>query len=265
MRRLILFTFASLLSTISCKPQYISTLGTTYARPLAYAPAQYAIAHAPFATIAHAPIATVAHAPVATIAHAPIATVAHAPVATIAHAPVATIAHAPVTTIARPTAIAVTTNAEENDPHPQYSFSYNVNDPTTGDVKSQSESRDGDNVQGTYSLVEPDGATRTVDYTADPVNGFNALVHRDGAAHPQPSPAQIAVTARPIALASRPIAALAPAQIATIAHAPIATIAHAPIATIAHAPITATAAPLAIAHAPIATYTQAAPTLSIIR
>lgn len=28
---------------------------------------------------------------------------------------------------------------------------------------------------GQYSLVEPDGSIRTVDYTADPVNGFNAV------------------------------------------------------------------------------------------
>lgn len=38
---------------------------------------------------------------------------------------------------------------------------------------------------GSYSLVEPDGTTRTVDYTADDHNGFNAVVHRAGhAVHP---------------------------------------------------------------------------------
>lgn len=31
---------------------------------------------------------------------------------------------------------------------------------------------------GQYSLVEPDGSVRTVDYTADPVNGFNAVVSK---------------------------------------------------------------------------------------
>lgn len=41
----------------------------------------------------------------------------------------------------------------------------------TGDVKSQSEHRDGGFVKGQYSLVEPDGSVRTVDYTADDVNG----------------------------------------------------------------------------------------------
>lgn len=33
---------------------------------------------------------------------------------------------------------------------------------------------------GQYSLVEPDGSVRTVDYTADPVHGFNAVVSKSG-------------------------------------------------------------------------------------
>lgn len=36
---------------------------------------------------------------------------------------------------------------------------------------SQQESRSGDVVQGSYSLVEPDGTRRIVEYTADPVQG----------------------------------------------------------------------------------------------
>lgn len=64
--------------------------------------------------------------------------------------------------------------------HPQYSFNYGVHDGLTGDVKSQVESRDGDVVKGQYSLVEPDGSVRTVDYTADDVNGFNAVVTKSG-------------------------------------------------------------------------------------
>lgn len=51
----------------------------------------------------------------------------------------------------------------------------------TGDNKSQQESRNGDVVTGSYSLVEPDGTRRIVEYTADPVNGFNAVVHKEGA------------------------------------------------------------------------------------
>ncbi|KAE8573362.1 larval cuticle protein A2B [Halyomorpha halys] len=138
------------------------------------------------------------------VAHAPLATVAHAPLA-VAHAPVATVAHAPVAV------------ADEYDPHPSYSFSYSVNDAVTGDSKGQTETRDGDVVQGSYSLAEPDGSIRTVDYTADPVNGFNANVHKDApAAH-----------TAPVAVAHAPVA---------VAHAPVATVAHAPVA-VAHAPL----------------------------
>ncbi|XP_058975818.1 cuticle protein 19-like [Musca domestica] len=71
--------------------------------------------------------------------------------------------------------------------YPKYSFSYGVKDPHTGDIKSQTEERDGDVVKGQYSLVEPDGSVRTVDYNADDHNGFNAVVHKTGPAdHPAP-------------------------------------------------------------------------------
>jgi hypothetical protein len=33
-------------------------------------------------------------------------------------------------------------------------------------------------ISGQYSLVEPDGSVRTVDYTADDVHGFNAVVSK---------------------------------------------------------------------------------------
>lgn len=62
-----------------------------------------------------------------------------------------------------------------------YSFTYSVNDPSTYDVKSQAESSDGNgNVKGFYSLLEADGSTRTVEYTADDYNGFNAVVRKEG-------------------------------------------------------------------------------------
>ncbi|XP_044313957.1 cuticle protein 21 [Drosophila rhopaloa] len=66
----------------------------------------------------------------------------------------------------------------EVDPHPQYAFAYNVQDAITGDSKSQQEVRDGDVVKGSYSVVDADGSLRTVFYTADPINGFNAVVQR---------------------------------------------------------------------------------------
>lgn len=54
-----------------------------------------------------------------------------------------------------------------------------LQDGSTGDVKSQQEQRSGDVVQGAYSLIEPDGTRRVVEYVADPVNGFNAVVRRE--------------------------------------------------------------------------------------
>ncbi|XP_058833006.1 cuticle protein 8-like [Topomyia yanbarensis] len=66
--------------------------------------------------------------------------------------------------------------------YPKYSFNYGIKDPHTGDIKSQAEERDGDVVKGQYSLVEPDGSVRTVDYTADDHNGFNAVVHKSAPA-----------------------------------------------------------------------------------
>jgi hypothetical protein len=64
------------------------------------------------------------------------------------------------------------------DAYPQYSFGYSVQDAVTGDSKSQHETREGGVVKGSYSLLEPDGTTRIVEYTAHPVHGFNAVVLR---------------------------------------------------------------------------------------
>jgi len=61
---------------------------------------------------------------------------------------------------------------------PNYHFNYGVKDLHTGDLKSQWEHREGDVVKGSYSLMEPDGSIRTVDYTADGHNGFNAVVSK---------------------------------------------------------------------------------------
>ncbi|XP_055854321.1 uncharacterized protein LOC129918038 [Episyrphus balteatus] len=61
----------------------------------------------------------------------------------------------------------------------KYDFSYGVHDSLTGDIKSQIESREGGIVQGSYSLIDADGYKRTVTYTSDDVNGFNAVVQRE--------------------------------------------------------------------------------------
>ncbi|XP_050300688.1 larval cuticle protein A2B-like [Anthonomus grandis grandis] len=83
----------------------------------------------------------------------------------------------PAAVVAAPQVLAKVSDAAF-DPNPQYSFAYDVQDSLTGDSKSQIENRNGDIVQGQYSLVDPDGTRRIVDYTADPVNGFNAVVRK---------------------------------------------------------------------------------------
>ncbi|CAH2000810.1 unnamed protein product [Acanthoscelides obtectus] len=89
------------------------------------------------------------------------------------HVPAVATHHVPV----------VHTHVEPYDPHPHYNYAYTVNDHHTGDSHSQHESRSGDVVHGEYSLTDPDGHRRTVHYTADPHNGFNAVVHRTAPHH----------------------------------------------------------------------------------
>ncbi|CAH4012854.1 larval/pupal rigid cuticle protein 66-like [Pieris brassicae] len=90
------------------------------------------------------------------------------------------------------------------------SFEYGVADPSTGDYKSQSESRVGGVVRGQYSLIEPDGSKRTVDYTADDVNGFNAVVRKD--------PVATSVVA-PVVAARSVVAPVVPKLVAPVTYA----------------------------------------------
>lgn len=96
----------------------------------------------------------------------------------VAHAPV--VAHQPAVVAARAAPLVaapvIAKSADLADAYPQYQYAYNVNDVLTGDNKAQEEIRDGDVVKGYYSLVEADGSIRKVNYYADPVNGFNAVV-----------------------------------------------------------------------------------------
>ncbi|XP_045446383.1 uncharacterized protein LOC123654527 [Melitaea cinxia] len=62
--------------------------------------------------------------------------------------------------------------------YPKYKFEYAVSDKKTGDHKHHYEARDGDRVRGGYSLVEPDGSLRTVEYNADDQHGFNAVISK---------------------------------------------------------------------------------------
>ncbi|XP_066600109.1 cuticle protein 18.6-like [Prorops nasuta] len=104
--------------------------------------------------------------------------------------------------------VAVPAKLEELDTEPQYTFSYDVQDTITGDSKAQFETRTGDVVRGSYSLIDADGARRIVEYTADPVNGFNAVVSR-----------QPIVLASSVAAAA-PLAPISPVVPAVAAAAP---------------------------------------------
>ncbi|XP_011862088.1 PREDICTED: LOW QUALITY PROTEIN: larval cuticle protein A3A-like [Vollenhovia emeryi] len=193
------------------------------AAPLAYAAAPYAAAPA-------APLAYAA-APAAPLAYAA------APAAPLAYA-------APIAK-----AVVAKTVDADYDPHPQYSYAYDVHDSLTGDAKSQHETRDGDLVQGSYSLLEADGTKRTVDYTADPVNGFNAVVRKEPAAVAVKAVAPVASLAAPLTYAA-PVAKIAApyaAHAAPLAYAGYA--AHAaPIAKVAAAPAISYAAPATYYH-----------------
>ncbi|XP_013177846.1 PREDICTED: cuticle protein 8-like [Papilio xuthus] len=135
---------------------------------------------APLAKLAVA--APVYHAP-APVAYAP-APVAYAS-APVAYAPTPAVYRAPAQYSAP---IAKVLAQPEEVAYPKYDFTYSVADGHTGDNKSQQESRDGDVVKGSYSLQEADGSIRTVEYTADDHNGFNAVVHNSA---PKSAPALI--------------------------------------------------------------------------
>ncbi|CAG9837295.1 unnamed protein product [Diabrotica balteata] len=104
-----------------------------------------------------------------------------APVAHTKAAPVVQSYAAPATLAY--TSVPETVVADHSAPA-HYDFAYDVNDPHTGDSKSQHESRHGDFVHGSYSLLESDGTKRVVDYTADSRHGFKAVVHKEHAASP---------------------------------------------------------------------------------
>ena len=111
--------------------------------------------------------------------------------------------------------------SEEYDPHPQYRFSYGVDDKLTGDSKTQVEERDGDVVRGEYSLIDADGYKRTVQYTADPINGFNAVVNREPLVK-SVAVAPVAHYAAPAVVKSVPVAHYAAPTVVKSYTAPVA-------------------------------------------
>ncbi|XP_034481478.1 acidic leucine-rich nuclear phosphoprotein 32-related protein [Drosophila innubila] len=65
---------------------------------------------------------------------------------------------------------------------PEYSFAYGIEDGQTRVLQNRKETRNGDEVRGVYSVVDPDGTLRVVKYTADDANGFQAEVITNGIA-----------------------------------------------------------------------------------
>uniref|UniRef100_A0A182W0M5 Uncharacterized protein n=1 Tax=Anopheles minimus TaxID=112268 RepID=A0A182W0M5_9DIPT len=149
-------------SPVAYTAPVVARAAYTAAAPVAYSAPVVARA-APFAAAAYTAPVVAAAAPTVVAARAA-APVAAAPIVAARAAPV--LAAAPV-------------QAEFADAYPQYQYAYNVQDALTGDSKTQEETRDGDVVKGSYSLIEPDGSRRIVNYYADPINGFNAVVQKD--------------------------------------------------------------------------------------
>ncbi|XP_013191921.2 larval cuticle protein A2B-like [Amyelois transitella] len=157
-----------------------------------------------------------------------------------------------------------------------YEFEYSVHDDHTGDIKQQKESRAGDAVHGSYSLVQPDGVHRIVEYTSDKEHGFNAIVRYEGQPHPAPVAKLVAAPVAKIAYAA-PVAKLAYAPAQVHYAAPVAKVAYAapaqvhyaaPVAKVAYAPAQVHyAAPVAkvakVAYAaPLAQVTFSSPAVS---
>ncbi|XP_037729748.1 cuticle protein isoform X2 [Drosophila subpulchrella] len=185
------------------------------------------------------------------LAFVAVASAGYAPIAApqVYHAApaVATYAHAPVAVAQK----VVVKAAEEYDPHPQYRFSYGVDDKLTGDNKGQVEERDGDVVRGEYSLIDADGYKRTVQYTADPINGFNAVVNREPLVKAVAVAPVVKTVAAPVAHYAAP-AAYASYAAPSVAHyaAPAVVKTVAPVAHYAAPAVVKSVAPVAHYAAP---------------
>ncbi|XP_013191906.2 cuticle protein 7 [Amyelois transitella] len=97
-------------------------------------------------------------------------------------------ATAAVTVSPLPSSATKTVHAEPEAPA-HYTFEYSVDDRHYGDMKSHRETRDGDVIKGSYSLLQPDGTQRIVEYTVDKKSGFKAKVRYEG--KPVSSPPKI--------------------------------------------------------------------------
>ncbi|XP_063608161.1 pro-resilin-like [Penaeus indicus] len=64
----------------------------------------------------------------------------------------------------------------------KYDFNYAVNDPPSGNDFGHQEARDGDNTQGSYYVLLPDGRLQRVTYTVNGDSGYVADVTYEGEA-----------------------------------------------------------------------------------
>lgn len=146
----------------------------------------------------------------------------------------------------------------EHEAPVHYEFSYAVNDEHTGDIKSQQESRNGDAVQGHYELIDSDGFKRIVDYTADDVHGFNAVVRREPTHIRIPIPTHVAVSHVPTHYASAApiIRQYSPAPVQHLIGAPSSSVVK-PVAPVLIK--TTTPAPIVHYQAPVQQHYQPAP------
>nr|XP_027225879.1 pro-resilin-like [Penaeus vannamei] len=72
-------------------------------------------------------------------------------------------------------------------PPAKYDFNYAVNDPPSGNDFGHQEARDGDNTQGSYYVLLPDGRLQKVTYNVNGDSGYVADVTYEGEAqYPTP-------------------------------------------------------------------------------
>ncbi|XP_076053413.1 cuticle protein 7-like [Oratosquilla oratoria] len=69
---------------------------------------------------------------------------------------------------------------QESFPPASYNFEYNVQDAESGNNFGHNEAREGDNTQGSYRVLLPDGKELVVSYTVDGDGGFIAAATLDG-------------------------------------------------------------------------------------
>merc|ERR1739838_957831 len=80
----------------------------------------------------------------------------------------AAVAQALSSSQSRPSKSVSALTPQEESANAQYAFEYKVGDDDTQTYIAQKESRDGENVQGSYNYVDPTGALVTVSYQAGP-------------------------------------------------------------------------------------------------